>query len=228
MHKLLTRGSTLAAALAFSACGQDVTAPAAVAGSGGSGNDTQCVAALTGTFDNVVVPPGATCSLSNSTVRGNVKALERSTLSVSNTQVRGSIEGDKANIVQIFGGTVGGNISIKESTFTPSGLVAAFISGTVVLEGNVEIQKNVANAVRVFGVTLNKGNMKIEDNVTAVFDVTISGNRVAQNLQVFKNKGAGRKTVSGNTVGQDLQCFENDPPFVGGPNTAGKAEGQCF
>jgi hypothetical protein len=158
---------------------------------------------------------------------GNLTAFEKSTLTAINNTVAGNIQGDKADIVQIFFGTVGGNVIIKESTFTPSGLVAAFMVGTVVSQGNVEIQKNVANAVRISGVRLDKGSMKIEDNVVEVFDITIAANQVAQNLQVFKNKGAGVKSVTFNIVRQDLQCFENDEPFVGGPNTAEKAEGQC-
>jgi hypothetical protein len=45
---------------------------------------------------------------------------------------------------------------------------------------------------------------------------------------VFKNAGPGEKTVQANTVREALQCFENEAPFVGGTNTAGQAEGQCF
>ena len=44
---------------------------------------------------------------------------------------------------------------------------------------------------------------------------------------MFKNRGPGPKTVQGNTVRGDLQCFENDEPFLGTPNVARKAEGQC-
>jgi hypothetical protein len=39
-------------------------------------------------------------------------------------------------------------------------------------------------------------------------------------------KVKGRK-VTPNRVGENLQCFENDPPFIGQPNVAKQAEGQC-
>jgi hypothetical protein len=51
---------------------------------------------------------------------------------------------------------------------------------------------------------------------------------VAQNIQVNKNRGSGRKVVRGNRVFQIVQCKENTSPFVGGPNTAAETEGQCF
>lgn len=194
-----------------------------------SGSDTPCTGILVGTFDNVVVPPGAFCQLT-AIVHGNVKALEKSTLRVINSQVEGNVEGDKADIVQVIGSTVRQNVLIKESTFTPSGFVAAFVgSGTVILEGNIQVEKNVANAVRIgFGLAVNKGNIKVEDNVVEVFDISILNTPVAQNLQVFKNNGAGFKQVSGNTAGESIQCKENTPPFIGGPNTAPKKEDQCF
>jgi hypothetical protein len=74
--------------------------------------------------------------------------------------------------------------------------------------------------------TTFRGNLKIEENIPSVLD--IGPNSIAQNMQVFKNRGTGPKAIANNTVGQNLQCFENQAPFVGGPNTAQKAEGQCF
>jgi hypothetical protein len=50
--------------------------------SAATASDSTCVGLLTGTHDNVVVPPGAACTLVGATVEGNVKALERSTLFV--------------------------------------------------------------------------------------------------------------------------------------------------
>ena len=78
----------------------------------GAGGDINCVGTRTGTFDNVTVPVGATCTLRNSTVQGNLKALENSRLFVSNTIVRGDIQGDKARIVRVTAGRVDGNIQI--------------------------------------------------------------------------------------------------------------------
>lgn len=47
-----------------------------------------CTGNLTGTFDdNVIVPVGATCTLSDATVRANVKALESARLYVFESHV---------------------------------------------------------------------------------------------------------------------------------------------
>lgn len=62
------------------------------------------------------VPVGATCTLNNATVRANVKALENARLYVIDSRVTGNIEGDKASIVHVTGGTVDGNIQIKDGT----------------------------------------------------------------------------------------------------------------
>jgi hypothetical protein len=58
--------------------------------------------------------------------------------------------------------------------------------------------------------------------------MAVNRNTVGGNVQVLKNRGEGPKTVLDNTVRQDLQCNKNDEPFVGGPNVAHQAEGQCF
>ena len=189
-------------------------------------DDTICRGLLIGTFDNVVVPPGATCFLLNSVVNGNVKALEDSTLFSSSNRIRGNIEGDKPEDVTATGDVIGGNIQFKEVTPFPGNFFFVTVINSILTDGNIEIEKNTSAVVELVGNRVNKGNIKVEENFTTG-EFRIVGNRVAQNLQVFKNRGPAAKTVQSNTVGQDLQCFENDPAFVGSPNFARKAEGQC-
>jgi hypothetical protein len=195
-------------------------------GPGNSGGDARCTGTLTGTFDEVTVPAGETCTLLNSTVRGNVKALENSRLFMSNSVVRGNVQGDKASVVHVSGGTVDGDIQITDGN-SPSELGASVTGGTVVTGGNIQIEKMRTGRVLVADVRVEKGNIQITENTTSG-GLEILRNAVAQNLQVFKNRGAGGKAVSGNTVGQDLQCKENASPFTGGPNSAGETEEQCF
>lgn len=75
----------------------------------------------------------------------------------------------------------------------------------------------------------SRGDIKIEDNFIPAGDfLRVQNNTVAEDLQVFKNRGGGGKTVLANTVGENLQCKENDAPFVGQPNlVGGNAEDQC-
>ena len=59
--------------------------------------DTTCTSTLTGTIDgNVVVPDGASCTLSDATVAGNVQVLQNGSLTVDATQQPTTIDGVKA------------------------------------------------------------------------------------------------------------------------------------
>ena len=191
----------------------------------GSGGDIRCSGTRTGTFDNVTVPVGATCTLRNSTVQGNLMALENARLYVFSTTVRGNIQGDKARIVQVTGGRVDGDIQIVQGT-SPGALGASVTGGTVVTGGDIQIEKMSTGRVIVSDARVNNGNIQIVENNTST-RLEIVRNRTGGNMQVFKNRGAGQKIVRGNTVAQDLQCKENTHPFIGGPNTAGDKEDQC-
>jgi hypothetical protein len=229
--------ATLAAALVFSAC-QDSTEPVALEANAGSSSDTECVGVpsddefftvlpTTGTFDNVVVPPGATCFLLGSTVRGNVKALEDSRLFMVEDVVGGNVEGDKARAVNVIFSTVSGNIHIIEAG--DPFFLSAFVLGTVLPNGNIQIEKGrrFLGDWNVVESTLEKGNIKVEQN-DATFFSQVFTNTVAGNVQVFRNVGPAEKFVDNNTIGGNLQCKENQEPFVGQPNVVrGNAEDQC-
>jgi hypothetical protein len=201
-------------------------------------NDALCVGVVTaGSFDNVVVPEGGFCDISNSQIRGNIKALRNSTLFVSGgNTIGGNVEGDKARDVEIFnrGGppnTIHGNGVIVEDS------IETFVCGAILPKGNIILIKNQGGAVGVGGPscagffgggnTVERGNIKVEDSLNSI-QLDVSDNRVGQNVQVFKNRGTATKRVMNNIVGESVQCFDNQAPFVGGPNTAPKREGQCF
>lgn len=211
-------------------------------------DDSVCTGGISGTHDNIVVPPGAACQVVNGDVRGNIKALENSILVVLSSSVRGSIDGDKAETVQLLENTVGGSIQIKEGEVPNNdGAFDVFLCGNTLPGGNIQVEKMRGSILvgdpppgEAFTTTLcrrnlvERGNVKVEENVAIDFPgfpdtgFRVRGNTVGQNLQVFKNKGPATKRVEGNAVGQALQCVKNRLPFVGGPNSAAKAEGQCF
>jgi hypothetical protein len=218
--------------------------PALVVAPGATAGDTPCVGTVTGMHDNIVVPPGGSCTVSGAIVQGTVKALQDSRVLVTGSNIRGNVEGDKADIVQVVNSTVRENIIIKEGGpaaapaagffFCAGGVTTpceAVVMQVTVEEGNVQIERMEGDAVvRAVGVLSPiRGNVKLEDNfIPAGQFLTVDfGTNVAQNLQVFKNKGPGSKFVLGNTVRESLQCFENDLPFFGGPNVAREAQGQC-
>jgi hypothetical protein len=215
-----------------------VLAPTATA------DDTACLAVVTGTHDNIVVPPGATCFVSGANVRGNIVALQDSRLRVDSSNVGGSIYGEKADVVQVIRTTVRENIIIKEAgppVGVPGFATCAFggpfttcealVFESIVQEGNVQLEKIHGTVfIEATGVLSPiGGNVKVEDNLASPAEefMAVEDSRIRQNLQVFKNRGPGLKNVGGNTVGEDLQCFENEPPFFGGGNVARQAQGQC-
>jgi hypothetical protein len=228
MRKLLSRAaSALAGAVVLAAC-QDATRPMALEeGSAGSGNDTKCVGPMTGTFDNVVVPKGAECMLDNSTVRGNVKALEDSRLFMFNDNVTGNVEGDKASTVQVAFSTVRGNIHIIEGHDLV--VVSAVVFNSILPNGNIQVEKGrfpLGDWV-VSRNTLQKGNVKVEEN-RSIFAGFTRFNNVAEDFQVFKNT-QNAIFVEFNVIGENLQCKENVAALFSaqGNVVGGNAEGQC-
>jgi hypothetical protein len=223
-------GLPVLAGLLVVACGETPT-PTEPTGNAPSlavtGSTTSCVFSLPpGTYDNVEVPPGATCSLNNVIILGSVKALENARLYMFNDQVRGNVDGDKAASVFVASSRVGGSIQIKEGT-SPNEYGAAVYAGTVLEQGNIQVEKMRTGAVYIVGVRLEKGNIKVEENTTT-FDFRVESNLVPRNIQVFKNTGPNAKFVWLNIAGEAVQCFDNQLPFTGGPNTAPVRQGQCF
>jgi len=209
--------------------------------------DTTCTGVLTGVHDNVVVPENAACTLQDTVVQGNVKVLRNATLVARGADIRGSVQGDLSRHVLLqFRTQVGGDFDVKAGPTSATGITGfdigvriggnAKIEGNfgttfvdaAIVQGNLDILKNSSSGRVEVEFNQVGGNLKVEDNVIAAPGLSVLGNQVTQNLQVVKNTGPGPKAVTANTAGQSVQCFENTPPFVGGPNTAPKKEGQCF
>jgi hypothetical protein len=205
-------------------------------------DDARCVGSLPpGTYDNVVVPRGADCVLSGAIVRGNVKALRGAGLFSNGNRIAGNLQGDRPRFVGSLGDTISGNVHVTGATGTPGFLfdglsINVFVCSARLADGNIVVEKSRNGTVVVGtllevcpGNTVTKGNIKVERNFIPPGEVlAVVRNTVGGNLQVFTNTGAGAKNVAGNVVRQNLQCKENDPPFIGEPNTARNAEGQCF
>jgi hypothetical protein len=198
-------------------------------------SDFPCVGAVVGgVYENVIVPEGAFCDISNAQIRGNIKALRNSTLFASGgNTVGGNVEGDKADDVEIFTGfgllpnVIHGNGVIVEDS------LVTIVCGALLPSGDITVVKNRGTLLVIGrancaggGNTVERGNIKVEDSVISNF-FEVSDNRVGQNLQVYKNTST-TMTVTDNTAGESVQCFDNDGALIGGPNTAPKREGQCY
>lgn len=204
-------------------------------------DDTECVGVLSGTHDNVVVPPGANCTLSGAIVKGNVTALRSSSLGTNLSQIGGNIEAHRPRFVGSFGDTIGGNFSVTGPTGDPGFIfppfnVTVFVCASSLPGGNIVVKRSMNGTVAVGsllpvcpGNNVGQGNIQVENNFIPPGEaLQVARNTVGGNVQVFKNRGPGQKDVAENVVREAIQCRGNDQPFIGGPNVAAEAEGQCF
>jgi hypothetical protein len=183
-----------------------------------------------GTFDDVEVPPGMICVLSNSTVTNSVRALAGSRLFIQGSQIGGDVEGLGASAVQVSSESeIAGDLRVlnADDTFYASCAVEnATILGDVTCQAN-DPGSPIIRAEQ--GPTVIGGSVNFLDNVIPAGHVMLLLNSsIGTDAEVKDNGGPGFKQVSGNTVAGKLQCKKNDATFSGGPNNAGKAKGQCF
>jgi hypothetical protein len=155
-------------------------------------------------------------------------------------EIGGNLEAEAPRWVGSQGDRIGGNFAVTGATGPGLSFGAltlnVFVCGTTLTDGNIVVEKSRNGTVAVGssleicpGNHVPKGNILVQENVIPALEaMAVNRNTVGGNVQVFKNRGEGPKTVLDNAVSQDLQCKENDEPFIGGPNLADKAEGQCF
>jgi hypothetical protein len=198
----------------------------------GAPSDQPCVGTLPpGTYQNVFVPRGASCVLSNSTLTGNLEALEGSlSLITSDNRIAGNIQADKVvEGVRLLRDEVGGDVNIVEGRGS-----FYLVLGLTLSKGNINVIKSNNNIQIHLNRVLN-GNIKAEDNTANLF-FSVQANmvfdpvrRTGGNVQVFKNTGTGPKLILNNTARENVQCKENVPLLIGTPNFTiqGKVEDQC-
>jgi hypothetical protein len=168
------------------------TSTIVVASALGKGTTT-CTGFFGGTGKNVKVPAGATCTLRAGThVKHDVKVQPGGTLIAADVAIGHDLEVDDAAGVQVDGGSVRHNLSVKGVTGTPAG----------------------GNYVR--NVTVGH-DLEVKDSSAAI---VVSGNTVRHNLKVEDNRPGGA-TVSANSAGHTASCKGNVPQ-AGSGNTAKK------
>ena len=119
--------------------------------------DFRCSGTVKGkTYDEVVVPRGAACTLIDSTVKGNVRVLRNAYLQTVGTTVRGDIEGERSQTIFIdTGSKVSGSVesvdarqffvfnsSIGEDIEPERTKEAVQICGNTVRRGNIEVRRS--------------------------------------------------------------------------------------
>jgi hypothetical protein len=194
-----------------------------------------------GTYKNVYVPPGAFCTLENSrvegnltvfegafltvegsTITGNLKLMKESSANVINTSVEGNLDGNQIRRIESGLSVVHGNVVIKNSSGADTQIELSVLE---VMNGDIRIFNNNGTEIELDFSFVHNGSVDIRKNT--VTTLLVQESTVAGDMDVIDNQTTAA-TVILNTVAQTLRCFDNTGVFVGGPNVAGNAEGQCF
>jgi len=196
-------------------------------------DDVECIGTVNGVnVDSVTVPPGALCVLTNSTVDGDVTAEEDSILAAINNGIGGSLVGDAQNVLQATDNRIRGNVRLQNGGPEATGLIEVALCDNAI-DGNVSLQRNtgfiaIGFAGLACGGNLVDGNVSVTDSITNAPDqFHVDNNVVGGNVQVIDNRGNGTKTVQNNLINETLDCKDNRNPFIGTPNDADRARGQC-
>jgi hypothetical protein len=196
-------------------------------------SDITCPPTPTGTINgNLAVPAGASCTLQNVTVTGNVQVGKGAALTVFPgmiVTIGGNVQADKCNFVFLSSGgvtSIGGNVQIRNC------MGGSGYNGAVTIGGNFSCDNNSAPCTAIGGSV--RGNVQVNNNSGSIagFGVTVTGNTVDGNVQVDHNSagsGFNNTVVGGNRIGGNLQCAGNTSVTDrGSPNTVtGNKQGQC-
>ena len=135
---------------------------------GARGDETTCRGTLSGTYDNINVPPGANCTVRNSHVKGNIYVRGNASLNVHQTVIVGNIQAEGARYVRLHGTgvSVNGSVQVKYGTAATTINPGTRIGGSVqYVESSGFLQilgARVGQDVQVFE---NEGGASIHNNV---------------------------------------------------------------
>lgn len=200
---------------------------------------TRCEGALPpGTYDEIVVPPSAFCSVERSEVWGNIRALAGAQLFTADNVIHGNVVGEDVETIRSRRNMLAGDFVVRgggPAAFGPTASICGTtVGGHVVIRGTTggiglrwaPIPGLDSPNNSFCGTNRISGNVVIADNeVTRLF--LVLENWIGGSAVVVNNRGPGRKDVTGNTVGASLVCLRNDLPFDGSNNSARQVVGQC-
>src|SRR4051794_17785354 len=196
----LTAATGLSAGLMF-------TSPASAVGQA-----TECTGTLTGTFDRILVPAGATCRLVDATVVHNVVVGADASIHTK-TSTLGSFDSRSSAMVRLTDTDVLGDVDVRGTT----GVTVIGSAGCQVdplINGNLEVKATLGNVALC---DLNvRNNIIVDGNAGRV---GIFGNVVGNNIEVFGNTGPANR-VRGNTIREKLDCHGNTGRVISDGNTA--------
>ena len=120
-----------------------VSLAALAAGGAAAWADTVCNGSMTGTIaGNLTVPAGASCTLYQASVGGNVRVLQNASLTVDGLEewssIAGNVQANQCASTLLEGSvTVGGNVQIQQCAGT-----SGFAGPGIKIRGNFQCQDN--------------------------------------------------------------------------------------
>jgi hypothetical protein len=210
MKRILLAAGVASAALVAAG----LTAPAALA----SGTNATCIGGLPpGTYQNVTVPAGARCTIDGSdTITGNVTVATGAALidgaDGAGALIGGNLQADHAQEVEVFGGSVGGNVQLTAMS-GQSLVCGGTVGNDLVAQDNAAHSGIGDTGIGCPGERIG-GNLTVQNNPG---DVEVVANTVAGNISVHNNTGGG--DLVSNSAGGSCQLFNDNPPILGDSNT---------
>ncbi|HET8980152.1 MAG TPA: hypothetical protein VFN87_18510 [Solirubrobacteraceae bacterium] len=205
----------------------------------------QCSGTYTGTYDNVTVPSGQVCNISDSTIRGNVTVQSAASLTLSGSgSVGGNLfVGPQAGAYEDSGWVIAGTAAAERAgdlsiTGTVHGLLA---NGTDSLDiQNATIDGNVVSNRGVYGGLISssviRGNVVV-NGTTGTTGIPAAWYIAGPQLDGSPQEIDGNLALTDNQatiynidnhIHQNLVCLGNTPGPVDLQNTVdGRSIGQC-
>jgi hypothetical protein len=209
---------------------------------------TECTTTRSGATieGDLVVPDGASCTITGSKVGGNVRVGKDAFFEASSSNIAGDVKGRRSLTIFIdTGTTVGGQVDasgasqvfVFDSTIGDEVDVRGATDKVHICGNQVQRDVEVSSSSRdiLVGDPLAVGcagntvghDIEVDGNSVDV-ELVVRGNTVGDDLLVRDNSGTADKFVQNNTGGDRLACWGNDQPFTGTPNAGfASSEGQC-
>jgi hypothetical protein len=172
-------------------------------------HSTACTGTLTGDFERIDVPDGATCVLEDATVQHSVTVGAGATLITDDTTIKQNVRGRGAASVRLIDTDILGNITLSRTT----GRIVIGNDGCAVdpiAGGNIHLFDNFGSIAICQMSVRNNILLQNNDGRLALFD-----NRVGNNLNVFGNDGGQSIRIYRNTVRGNIQLARNDASDTG-------------
>jgi hypothetical protein len=170
-----------------------------------------------GTFANVLVPSGGSCTLNQSHVKGTITVSPNSSLRTCGADIKGSVNATQAYVNMDWFTTVAGSVDLNESGTQMFGLVMC---------GGLEESSGYAAYIcpRLIGGSLNvtNGDSSLEVEIGDCGPMQINGSvRIIDNDQYVSFSNAN--------INGSLTCRNNWPsPSIWDVYVTGPVHGYCF